>query len=315
MLTLGFRNTHGVSTSINLLPDNTETSLVWQSALDNLLETHNDKIFQKNFSLLGHPTHNGSKQHMINDLERSVNIVNIHTEYEIDEDFSKFDQETLNRLHHHFEILQGQLWNPSSFLTTASGEVRCAICYLNHCCHELEAYYDSYEKEYTNYNGYFYYNLLGITDRTDMPLGIKKQFTTDITDGMVYLHYAQTGKTWYEAYLDNDLEIDPSNISEHRVITGEFNLYSGPGFSFPTDSNFTSWLESKNVDPNDSDLALGYAPVATADVPYTELQEILKEYDDFYSIEFNGKKIEYNYRHTDPEYVIMLERMWSKWNV
>ena len=71
----------------------------------------------------------------------------------------------------------------------------------------------------------------------------------------------------------------------------------------------------KNVDPNDSDLALGYAPVATADVPYTELQEILKEYDDFHSIEFNGKKIEYNYRHTDPEYVIMLERMWSKWNV
>lgn len=30
---------------------------------------------------------------------------------------------------------------------------------------------------------------------------------------------------------------------------------------------------------------------------------------------FDGKRIEYNYRHTDPEYSIMLEHMWNKWNV
>tara|TARA_A100000164_G_C21892871_1_gene766369 strand:- start:73 stop:1020 length:948 start_codon:yes stop_codon:yes gene_type:complete len=315
MITLGFRNKLNKKLYVDIHPNKDKTSEVWLSALNNLLYTHKEKVFQKNFSLLGLPTQNRSQDDIILDLKRSVRIVNENTEYNISEDFVSFNQETLNRLHHHFELLQGQLWNPSSFLASATGKVRCAICYLNHCCHELEAYYDSLEKKYKDYNSYFYYNLLGVTERKDLPLGIKEQFVTDIEDGMVYLHYAQTGKTWYEAYLDNDLEIDPSNISEHRVITGEFNLYSGPGFSFPTDSNFKDWLEAKNVDPNNADLALGYAPVAHVDVPYTELQEALIEYDDFYSIEFNNKKIEYNYRHTDPKYVIMLECMWDKWNV
>ena len=315
MITLGFRNKNNKKVKVNVKPYDTDTSLVWQKSLDNLLSTHNDKIFQKNFSLLGLKTKNRKMKDIVNDLSRSVDIITNNTDYVIEEDFNKFDQGTLNRLHHDFELLQGQLWNPSRFLANASGNVRCAICYLNHCCHELEAYYDSLEKNYTNYNSYFYYNLLGVTDRTELPMGIKKQFQTEVYDGMVYLHYAQTGKTWYEAYLDNDLEIDPSNISEHRVITGEFNLYSGPGFNFPTDSNFTNWLRSKNIDPNDADLALGYAPVAQVDVPHSELQEILTEYDDFYSIEYNNNKIEYNYRHNDQKYVIMLERMWDKWNV
>jgi hypothetical protein len=104
-------------------------------------------------------------------------------------------------------------------------------------------------------------------------------------------------------------------ISEHRIISGEFNCYFGTGYKLPMDDNFTKWLEERGVDPKDEQLALGYAPVGKiVDMPYTEAVDFFKEYTDFYSIEFNKKRIEYDYRHTDPGYFPMLERMWSKWN-
>jgi hypothetical protein len=226
----------------------------------------------------------------------------------------KYDQELLNVLHHHFEITQGQLWKPGTVLANANGETRNAISMLNHCCHELEAWYETEKNSPTWNNGYFYYNLLGVTDRIEIPVEEKKNFVKDITDGLVYLHYAQTGKTWYEAYLDNDTIVDADGISEHRVISGEFNCYFGTGYQLPTDEKFTDWLKQRGVDPNDEQLALGYAPVGKiVDMPHTEAVDFFKEYSDFYSIEFNKKRIEYDFRHTDAGYFTMLENMWNKW--
>jgi hypothetical protein len=201
-------------------------------------------------------------------------------------------------------------------LANAAGEARLAICYLNHCCHELEAWYETEKLKDTRYsNGYFYYNLLGVTERIELNSKFKKEFVKDITDGLVYLHYAQTGKTWYEAYLDNDDFVESDGISEHRVISGEFNCYIGTGYSLPTDEKFFNWLESKGVDPNDETLALGYAPVGRIqNMPGSEATDFFKEYSDFYSIKFNDKTVYYNYRHTDEKYTNLLIEMWNKWN-
>jgi len=318
MIKLGFRNNNSDIKYIHIKIDESSLATLWANQLDHLLATHNNKIFQKNFSLLGFHNSNRSVDHICNDLDQSIQTINYYKNYRIAEDFTplryQYDQSLLNILHHHFEITQGQLWSPSSVLANANGETRNAICMLNHCCHELEAWYDT-EKNYPDWvNGYFYYNLLGVTDRKEIPKEEKKNFVKDITDGLVYLHYAQTGKTWYEAYLDNDTIVGTAGISEHRVISGEFNCYFGTGYQLPTDEKFTAWLEQQGVDPNDEQLALGYAPVGKIiDMPYTEAIDFFKEYTDFYSIEFNKKRIEYDYRHTDPGYFPMLERMWNKW--
>jgi len=226
-----------------------------------------------------------------------------------------YDQQLLNVLHHHFEITQGQLWNPGSVLAKSNGATRLAIGYLNHCCHELEAWYETELIRDDGYvNGYFYYNLLGIQERIELDPKFKSQFVKDIDDGLVYLHYAQTGKTWYEAYLDDDDVVGADGISEHRVISGEFNCYFGTGYELPTDEKFTTWLESKGVDPNNEQLALGYAPVGRIqNLPYNEAQEFFKEYTDFYSIEFNNRRIEYDFRHTDEAYIKLLTEIWDKW--
>lgn len=319
MIELGFRNNNNDIKYIHIQADDSSLAQLWLKQLDYLLETHHNKIFQKNFSLLGFHNNYRTVEHICNDLDRSIQTINYYKSYRIDEDFTAlrygYNQELLNVLHHHFEITQGQLWAPGSVLASSNGETRNAICMLNHCCHELEAWYET-EKNYPTWvNGYFYYNVLGVTNRIEIPVSEKKNFVRNVTDGLVYLHYAQTGKTWYEAYLDNDIVVSPNGISEHRVISGEFNCYFGTGYELPMDNNFTTWLEQRGVDPKDEQLALGYAPVGKIiDMPYTEATDFFKEYTDFYSIEFNKKRIEYDYRHTDTGYFPMLERMWSKWN-
>lgn len=319
MIELGFRNINNDIKYITIKPDNTELANVWQSQLDRLLETHQRKIFQKNFSLLGVHNNNRTVDHICNDLDRSIATINYYSDYKIINNFGALrnenNQQLLNDLHHHFETMQGQLWNPGNELAKANGHTRLAICYLNHCCHELEAWYETTDIEADGYrNGYFYYNLLGIQERIELEPKFKKQFTKNVEDGMVYLHYAQTGKTWYEAYLDNDDVVTADGISEHRVISGEFNCYFGTGYELPSDNKFTTWLESKGVDPEDEQLALGYAPVGKIqNLPDLEAQEFFKEYTDFYSIEFNHKRIEYDFRHDDESYINLLTEIWDKY--
>jgi len=319
MIQLGFRNNDNKIAYVSIKPNDTILAQLWLQQLDSLLEDHNNKVFQKNFSLLGFHNNYRTVSDICTDLEKAVHTINYYKQYRIDDDFTDlrygYNQELLNVLHHHFEITQGQLWNPGSVLSTANGPTRNAISYLNHCCHELEAWYDT-EQNYPEWtNGYFYYNLLGVTERFEIPQALKKNFTKEVTDGMVYLHYAQTGKTWHEAYLDNDTVVKPDGISEHRVISGEFNCYFGTGYELPTDENFTTWLKSKGVDPDNEQLGLGYGAVGKIEnLPHTEAVDFFKEYTDFYSIEFNKKRIEYDFRYTDPGYTKMLEDMWSKWN-
>lgn len=320
MIKIGFRNKENKIEYILIEPIGSDLSNIWLKQFDHLLATHKEKIFQKNFSLLGFNNDYRTSDNICDDLDKSIDIINCKTNNKILEDYSILrksnDQSLLNRLHHHFEIRQGQLWSPSQELFSADGETRNAICYLNHCCHELEAWYDTLGKIKTGRtNGYFYYNLLGITDRIEIDTKFKKDFTRNITDGLVYLHYAQTGKTWFEAYLDNDDVVDISNISEHRIISGEFNCYFGPGFEIPTDKKFIQWLESKGMNIENENLGIGYAPVGKIiNLPFYRAIEFFKEYTDFYSIEFNNKIIEYNYRYYDAEYFSMLEKMWDKWN-
>lgn len=315
MIELGFRNKNNDVKSLYIDVLDTELASVWLAQLENLLKNHGNKIFQKNFSLLGFENDLRTIDSICDDLDRSVQTINEYGDYYITEDFTPlrhgYDQDLLNVLHHHFEIMQGQLWNPGSLLANSNGNVRLAICYLNHCCHELEALY---ETKLNGHNGYFYYNLLGITDRIDIDSKFKKQFTKTMTDGMVYLHYAQTGKTWYEAYLDNDDVVEADGISEHRVISGEFNCYFGPGFKLPDDKSFTDWLKNKGVDPTDEQLALGYAPVGKiVGVDCLSSKSFFREYSDFYFIKYKDYCITYDYYHNNETFLNELVAMWDKW--
>jgi hypothetical protein len=181
MIKLGFRNTSNEIKHVLIKPNDSEIASIWLKQLDHLLATHREKVFQKNFSLLGFQNSYRNANDIYNDLDRSIKIINLTTNNKILEDYTilrtTFDQKLLNQLHHHFESRQGQLWSPSQELFSADGRTRNAICYLNHCCHELEAWYDT-AKKIEKPNGYFYYNLLGITDRIEINDKFKSNLLT-----------------------------------------------------------------------------------------------------------------------------------------
>lgn len=309
---LEFRSTNGESKTLEVIVNDTPIAKKWQALLVDLLN-NKDLVYQKNFSILGNVTEYRSRQDIVNDLLRAIDILK-DCNYAIPEDFSPlathYDQELLNSLHKHFENMHGQIWNPSEHLLRSTGEQSYAISMLNFCCHELEAYYDSINKNNINPNIYFYYNVLGATRRDEITLEDKQNFTTKMTPGMVYLHYAQTGKTHYEAYLDQDESVSLDNISEHRLISGEFCVYFGPGYELPQDINFLNWLQSKGFDPADPNLALGYCPVGYINLP--NYKDFFAEYNDFVSINVADKTQQYNYRHNDPEFTKKLIALWDK---
>ena len=320
MIELGFRDRQDNIEYIHIQPSDNNLALLWLSRLDKLMEKNT--IYVKNFSLLGFNCDYRTPQEVCNELDRAIHIINTKTDYRIDEDYTllrtQYDQQLLNRLHYHFETTHGQVWSPTQLLATSSGEVRLSICMLNHCCHWLETWYDEETKkekwDNTIRNAYYYYNVLGANEKIELPQNEKKNFTKTVDNGLVYLHYAQTGKTWYEAYLDNDNDVTDAGISEHRLISGEFDCHFGDTYEFPTDEEFTEWLVSKGVDPTNEQNGLGYAEVGRVlNLSKEQAFSFFTEYTDFYSIEFNGKKQTYNYRYYDEEFYRMMVKRWEGW--
>lgn len=309
---LTFRSVDGDTATLDVEVFNTPIAKKWYSALKQLVVV-NDKVLQKNFNLLGSHNTYRTREDIVNDLKFALEILK-DFDYDINEDFSplvhSYDQNLLNILHNHFEKLQGQTWSPSPHLKRANGEQRYAISMLNFCCHELEAFYDTLHKHNQRPNIYFYYNFLGVHKRFPITLEDKMQFTREMTPGMVYLHYAQTGKTHYEAYLDEDDHVGIDNITEHRILTGEFCVYFGPGYTFPMDDKFKSWLTEKGFNPDDPDLALGQCPVGRIDLP--EYEEFFKKYNDMVAIEVDGIVEEYPYRHNEDQFKERLLGVWRE---
>lgn len=321
MIELGFRDRLNNVETIRIQPTDSILAKLWLNQLDKLLRKP-DLVYIKNFSLLGFNCDYRTPMEVCDELDRAIDIINRYTPYKIVEDYSSLrienNRSLLNKLHYHFEITHGQVWSPSDILTTSSGEVRLSICMLNHCCHWLETWYDEEEKKqrWNNSvrNAYYYYNVLGANQKIELPQDEKKNFTKTVDNGLVYLHYAQTGKTWYEAYLDNDDDVTDAGISEHRLISGEFDCHFGDTYEFPSDEQFTEWLISKGADPTNEQNGLGYAEVGRV-VGVTKHQafDFFTEYTDFFSIRFNDHYQEYDYRYYDQNFYNRQVEKWGGW--
>jgi len=326
-----FRNIENETIEVDCTIFDNPLTRKWNPLLEGVMQ--NDFIaYVKNFSLVGNLAQNRSPQQIIKELVEGVRLLkkaSWYPEYnKINEDFESllvnYDQDMLNSLHHHFDQLQGQIWNPTHFLAAATGEERFAISKLNLSCHELEAYHDSREKKEGEHDHsvYFYYSISGTPVFEGISLEEKMQFSRTVGNGMIYLHYAQTGKTWYEAYCDQDEIVPTENITEHRTMTGEFSAHIGKPFEFIMDEGFENYIKARGRDPEDPDLAIGYCPIGQINSvngidisDYNACQKVLEEYDDFFAIEHNGIRKEYDYRADDQVYYNKIVGVMDTWAV
>jgi hypothetical protein len=318
-------------------PHDHELSHDWIIALKNLLQQN--KLLEKNFCFMGFPKTARNLTYLCKELNYSIDIINnFFPDYSIEETFHENNiivdgkielgpnHELLNKLHNHFEILQGTVWDLSEYYRRADYETKYAIRQLNNLCHELENLILSQRKAlhlpfwvrpsqittFLNANRY---------DLKDSHRQLFLQNGYDRVLGGVYMHWTQIGKTLFEVFRDeNAPELTDTiceAITELKYYSGEFDVewgndvvYNGPHpWHTEEQNNFNSWLIKNGKDLNDTNLSLGYLPIGQVALEksfgtthYQDIWDILSSHLDIYKIEVDGISATYDYNWSDENY-------------
>jgi hypothetical protein len=248
--------------------------------------------------------------------------------YKISERFADGDDifPVLHALHHHFEKLIGQAWAVSPYYSCAPHEIRILIHHLNYLVHEIEALkFSELEKQKS---GVFYpYSVVAFPDSPARPELFSDEdyesFSLNRPFGALTLHYAQTGKAFYDAWRDNDQKIGKNNINSLRYVSGQFDINWGDGPEFSEAkirrhfASFFQWLQNlgystENIhyfmDEKGQQQGLGFVEVARLREDQRSLgieywQSQVAEFNDIYALRVHsgGEVVEriYEYRLAD----------------
>lgn len=227
----------------------------------------------------------------------------------------------------HFEKLIGQTWAVSPYYSCAPHEIRILIHNLNYLVHEIEALkFSEIEK---SKNGVFYpYSVVSFPDSPERPQLFADEdyeyFSLNRPFGSLTLHYAQTGKTFYDAWRDGDKKVEKSNINSLRYVSGQFDINWGDGPELSEAkirqrfANFFQWLadlgySTENiryfVDGNGQKQGIGFIEVARLREDQRSLgidywQSKVAEFNDIYALKVrqnNGEVTERTYDYCMPE--------------
>ena len=233
----------------------------------------------------------------------------------------------LNRLHNHFERLQGTVNNLSQYYIVADYETKYAIRQLNVLCHEIETLILSQQKQayvpewsrpsqITTWLHAPRYKLTDEHRKLFVENGYDRRF------GYVYMHWAQIGKTLFEVFRDeNAPELDDTiceAITNLEYYSGEFDvewgesmIYGNPKTFWHNEQQdlFRQWLSKHGYDFDDPQLSLGHLPIGQIDLIKSfgtddkfAIWDLLSDHLDIYQVEVNGVKATFDYCWSDQNY-------------
>jgi len=283
----------------------------WLSALkDNLKQ---QRILEKNFCFLGFADSKRNLNYLVGELNKNIariNVFNFTPAYERIDPFSADDfqyssslpigkavngdeSKTLgkrlkhnacNKLHRHFEELQGTAWKASEFYKQADIDTKYAIRQLNNICHEIESWVNAdrkkaFEPEWMRPSQITTFLKAPRYDLHEEDFELFKQNRYDRELGGVYLHWSQVGKTLYEVFRDEHApemtEAMCSEINHQRYYSGEFDVEWGKtitekdAFKKEEMDEYRSWLQNNGFDWEDLKLSLGYIKIGQVDLQRT----------------------------------------------
>lgn len=309
----------------------------WYRALKDLLRS--GRMLEKNYCFMGFPNTARDLPYLCDQLNQSVAIINAEfDDYNIDEHFTPDsvratdyavngpNHEVLNRLHNHFESLQGTVENLSPWYHRAGVAAKYAIRQLNNICHEMETLILSQRKAVTDP---FWVRPSQITtwlgaERYDLKPSHRQEFLLNGYDrvlGGVYMHWTQIGKTLFEVFRDEDApelsETVCQAITHLRYYSGEFdvewgnNVVYGQGHPWhdAEQQAFQQWLTKLGFDPQDPELSLGYLRLGQVQLVESfgtdnseSIWDILGKHLDIYRIEAGDASQTFEYCWTDTDY-------------
>lgn len=237
-------------------------------------------------------------------------------------------KQILNKLHNHFEVLQGTVDRPSLYYINADYDTKYAIRQLNIICHEMETLILSQQKEVylpewirpsqiTTWLHAPRYKLKQEHRKLFLENGYDRRF------GQVYMHWAQIGKTLFEVFRDEGAPELTDTVCEAithlEYYSGEFDVewgldvVSGKGsrhfWHVEQQELFRAWLIQNNLDPTDENLSLGYLPIGQVNfdksfgtTDHFKIWDMLSSHLDIYEITVDDVTAVYPYCWSDNDY-------------
>jgi hypothetical protein len=236
-------------------------------------------------------------------------------------------KQVLNRLHNHFEILQGTVESLSPYYIEADYETKYAIRQLNIICHEIENLILSQQKQAylpqfirpSQINTWLHADRYTLKDQhRDLFVanGYNRQF------GHVYMHWTQIGKTLFEVFRDEGApKLDATicdAITQLQYYSGEFDIEWGSDMIYGnketywfTDEQdiFKQWLIENGLDPQDKNLSLGYLPIGEVDLEDSfgttdmfKVWDLISAHLDVFKITVDDISQTFDYCWTDADY-------------
>jgi hypothetical protein len=144
------------------------------------------------------------------------------------------DQDTLNQLHHIFEVEHGLLDNKKS--DTVFQQSLCNLNLLVHRCESIAR--GAYPRHVVTYFGLPKTKILCDDDYN--------YFDSQVCFGTVYINYAEIGKTLYDLMMDNDSYIDSTAFQPFRHYSADFVVRFWNDNTNPYDQLYTFY--SKHTD-------------------------------------------------------------------
>jgi len=344
-----------------IVPNSTQLAKDWQVALKSLILAGNP--IEKNFCFMGFPKTARTLEYLCDQLNQAIEVINqfdfekygldnyliedwfhpntvrFPSSYPIEStgvDDAYRDQRPriglqpkqsiLNRLHNHFEILQGTVSDLSPYYRVADYETKYAIRQLNNICHEMENLILSQRKfqvlpewiRPSQITTFLHAPRLTLTDEHRQGFldnGYDRRF------GHVYMHWTQIGKTLFEVWRDEnapDLSSTVCDAITHlEYYSGEFDIEWGKSVTMEDNYpwhreeqlKFKEWLVSNGLDPTDTKLSLGYLPIGHVDLfasfgteDRTVIWELLSNHLDIVKIEIDNVIGIFDYCWNDPDY-------------
>lgn len=346
-----------------IIPEDNQLARDWVTALKEILQQN--LHLEKNFCFLGFPHNPRTVTYLCDSLNRFVTDINRYNatgkwesaglkSYWIEEYFDdesvrfpndptlgekqfRIKHDILNRLHNHFEVLQGTVWNLSEYYKTADTSTRYAIRQLNLLCHELESLILSQRKlaldphwvRPSQITAFLHATRYELTDKH------RQGFLDNRYDrvfGGVYMHWTQIGKTLFEVFRDEsapalNIGNDPTDISVNtgstceaitalKYFSGEFDVEWGrtvkrteQPWHDDEQRRFRNWIEANGLNFDDPRLGLGYLKIGQVDIKNSfgtdiaeEVWQRIGQHLDIYSIEVDGIKATFDYNWADPDH-------------
>lgn len=314
----------------NIVVDDTVLAHKWHEALVYVLKEN--RHLEKNFCFLGFPDSPRNLDYICQELERAKEQINSFfdpADYVITDIWSSDtlrtgldpNQEVMNVLHNHFEILQGTVENLSDYYKRADHNTKFAIRQLNILCHEAESLMLSQRKKVQDPHWIRPSQITTFltTERFRFPDQCRRTFDKSRYDrkfGHVYLHWTQIGKTLFEVFNDeNGVDIDKSTcdaITHLRYYSGEFDIEWGRSIEYYGNypwykeriDKFSEWLWRNGFDHNDPMYNYGHHQVGYVENLGTpeETWEMLSKHMDIFKIEAGGESLTYDYTWADKFY-------------